>query len=158
MDHEQKNSSIPWYREGLSFKCTGCGNCCTGAPGYVWVTPDEMSQIANHLKMPLNAFTRRYVRKVGSRYSLIEIRTLQPAVFRCVFLEERKCSIYEVRPKQCRTFPWWKENLSSPEAWQRASQECEGIHVQPSTEIPVVAFEQVQEQLKLHENEEGPLP
>ena len=26
-----------WYHLGLRFQCTGCGDCCTGAPGYVWI-------------------------------------------------------------------------------------------------------------------------
>ena len=26
--------SEPWYQDGLQFRCTRCGNCCTGAPGY----------------------------------------------------------------------------------------------------------------------------
>ena len=26
----------PWYRDGLRFQCTQCGNCCTGDPGVVW--------------------------------------------------------------------------------------------------------------------------
>ena len=36
------DESAPWYRDGLRFTCTRCGNCCTGAPGYVWVDADAM--------------------------------------------------------------------------------------------------------------------
>jgi len=35
-----------------------------------------------------------------------------------VFLKDKQCTVYPVRPAQCRTFPWWKENLSSKEAWR----------------------------------------
>ena len=45
----------------------------------------------------------------------------------CVFLQDHKRSIYDVRPLQCRTFPWWVSNLSSLEAWQQAATLCEGI-------------------------------
>jgi len=43
----------PWYQDGLRFKCTGCGQCCTGSPGYVWVSPEEAEAMAKHLKIPL---------------------------------------------------------------------------------------------------------
>ena len=36
----------PWYKEGLRFKCTECGKCCTGAPGYVWVNKEEVAEMA----------------------------------------------------------------------------------------------------------------
>jgi Fe-S-cluster containining protein len=36
----------PWYKEGLRFKCTACGDCCTGAPGFVWVNKEEMEALA----------------------------------------------------------------------------------------------------------------
>ena len=61
-----------WYKEGLSFKCTGCGQCCTGFPGYVWITPEEMQAMAEALAIPLEEFTKKYTRKLGDRYSLKE--------------------------------------------------------------------------------------
>ena len=36
----------PWYRDGLKFACTGCGDCCTGEPGYVWVNKAEIETLA----------------------------------------------------------------------------------------------------------------
>ncbi len=39
--------SEPWFEDGLRFRCTRCGNCCTGAPGYVWVNDEELSAIAD---------------------------------------------------------------------------------------------------------------
>ena len=37
---------LPWYHEGLSFTCSQCGDCCTGAPGYVWVNNEEIAALA----------------------------------------------------------------------------------------------------------------
>ena len=37
----------PWYRDGLRFMCTRCGNCCTGEPGNVWVNDGEIDAIAD---------------------------------------------------------------------------------------------------------------
>lgn len=122
-----QDSLLPWYKDGLRFTCTECGKCCTGAPGFVWVTVKEMEAIANHLNMPLDLFKRKYVRMRNNRYSLIEKKSQNND---CIFLEGKKCQIYQVRPKQCRTFPWWKENLNSEESWKLAALECEGINDQ----------------------------
>ena len=31
MDRTMSTTPEPWYKDGLRFKCTGCGDCCTGA-------------------------------------------------------------------------------------------------------------------------------
>jgi Fe-S-cluster containining protein len=112
-----------WYQDGLYFQCTGCGQCCTGAPGYIWVTPEEIEKIAALMALPLDIFCRRYVKKVGPRYSLIERRNGD-----CIFLKDKKlCEIYSERPSQCRTFPFWHETVRSEETWKATALECEGI-------------------------------
>lgn len=112
-----------WYEEGLKFSCTECGKCCTGAPGYVWVTPEEIEAMAKALELSTSDFSRLYVRRIGQRYSLTE-----KAGYDCVFLKDGKCQVYKQRPKQCRTFPFWPQNLRSKEAWNQAAKECEGIN------------------------------
>ena len=113
---------MSWYKDGLKFECTKCGHCCTGRPGFVWVKVEEMHQIAEFLGMRFRDFVKQYVRKVGERYSLIE-----KANNDCVFYESG-CNIYPVRPTQCQTFPFWKENLENPGMWQKAAKECEGMN------------------------------
>ena len=134
------SESLPWFHKGLPFKCTGCGQCCTGAPGYVWVTEDEMESIAAYLKIPLQDFMKKYVRRVGDRLALVE----RPKNFDCVFLKDKKCEIYPIRPKQCKTFPWWKENLSSQEAWNEAGSYCEGIN---HPEAPLISLSEIKKDL-----------
>ena len=114
-------SSKPWYREGLSFSCTRCGDCCTGVPGYVWVEPTEIEALAKHLGLSVDSFGERYLRKVGRRYSLIE----KPGGD-CIFFD-KGCSVYPARPTQCRTFPFWRSNLKSERAWDEIADECPGI-------------------------------
>lgn len=116
-----------WYRDGLPFRCTQCGNCCTGAPGYVWVTVKEIEKIAEFLGRPGKGLTKKHVRGIGRRYSLTE----DAKTGDCCFLETRDgvrgCSIYPVRPLQCRTWPFWKSNLRSPETWADAAENCPGM-------------------------------
>ena len=134
------NEEKPWYSEGLHFECTACGQLCTGRPGYVWVDENEIGQIATFLNMPQDKFTRRYLRKVHQRYSLVEYSKS----YDCVFLKDKKCSIYPVRPRQCKTFPWWIANLNSPAAWEESAKHCEGIQLK----APLVPFDEIQAQLE----------
>ena len=62
----------PWYKDGLKFECTQCGDCCTGAPGYVWVNKEEIELMAQTVGMEVEEFEANYVRRVGIRKSLIE--------------------------------------------------------------------------------------
>jgi Fe-S-cluster containining protein len=92
--------SLPWYRAGLAFECTGCGNCCSGPQtGFVWVDQEEIESIAQKIGMQddLERFERKFVRNVGVRRSLVEYSDGD-----CIFLDPktRGCSVYEVRPKQ----------------------------------------------------------
>jgi Fe-S-cluster containining protein len=131
----------PWFRDGLKFRCTQCGNCCTGAPGYVWVNKEEIEALARRLSMSVEDFERDYVRKVGIRKSLIEYDNGD-----CVFFdgESRRCTVYEDRPRQCRTWPFWESNVRTPEAWQQTCEVCPG-----SGQGQLVPLEKVLEQVKL---------
>ena len=130
----------PWYRHGLAFTCTQCGNCCTGGPGYVWISDAEVGRLAEHLGVPREEVVRKYCRKIGDRVSLKERRT-EGGLYDCVFLTTsvqrlpdgstrttRGCSIYAVRPLQCRTWPFWDGLLASEGAWERASRSCPGMN------------------------------
>ena len=124
-----------WYKDGLRFECTQCGRCCTGAPGYVWVTRAEVAELAKFLNVTLEKFAQRFVRKVGRRYSLIE-----KANNDCVFYDGG-CTVYPVRPRQCRTYPFWPENLKSRHAWDELEDECPGVgqgKLYPLEEIQII--------------------
>lgn len=141
-----KKFSFPWYSEGLPFKCTQCGKCCTGSPGYVWVSVEEMAEMANGLNLTLSAFKRLYVRRIGNRYALIEKKSDNHS---CIFYQEKQCRVYMNRPLQCRAYPFWKENLLSEESWKQTAIECEGI--QPNS--PIVSLESIEHLLEEQQNQ-----
>lgn len=117
-------SEQPWYKDGLRFRCTQCGDCCTGAPGYVWVNKAEIAAIAETVgEQDVDKFEDMYVRKVGIRKSLKEFPNGD-----CVFFDpqERQCTVYQARPRQCRTWPFWDSNLRTPEAWEATCESCPG--------------------------------
>jgi len=112
-----------FHAKGLRFECTGCGTCCrarAGKPSWVYVTLDERRRLARHLKLSTSAFTRRYCAKTHGFWHLREPN------HDCLFLEGGRCSVYAARPGQCRTFPFWRENMGA-DAWARTARECEGI-------------------------------
>jgi Fe-S-cluster containining protein len=131
--------SAPWFRDGLKFACTGCGDCCTGAPGFVWVNKTEIEALAKEVGVDVPEFERRYVRKVGIRKSLIEWGNGD-----CVFFDgkSRKCQVYNARPRQCRTWPFWPSNLASPDTWADAAERCRGCN-----RGKMVPLEKIQTQL-----------
>ena len=107
-------------KEGFNFAfdpsgCNSCsGNCCIGESGYIWINPQEIQALALHLNLSVDDLKSRYLDKVGYKHSIKEVK-LGSNNFACCFfnLEKKQCSIYEARPNQCRTFPFWdyfKEN------------------------------------------------
>jgi Fe-S-cluster containining protein len=113
----------PWYKDGLQFQCTGCGDCCSGAPGYVWVNKEEIASLAECVGMEPDEFEAKYVREVGVRKSLNEKKN-----YDCVFLDSktRKCTVYEARPRQCRTWPFWDSTVRTPADWEHTCEVCPG--------------------------------
>lgn len=137
----------PWYAKGVRFKCEGasCGDCCSGkwGTGYVWVTVDEMQRLADHVGLRFEQFTSKYVRQVGERYSLIEKPSLD-----CVFYVPGKgCSVYDARPSQCRSYPFWPEIMRTRKGWVEEGNDCPGIGA--GTAKDVVPAAEIEKQLKL---------
>jgi Fe-S-cluster containining protein len=112
-----------WYDKGLAFECTQCGACCSGEPGFVWVNAEEIAALAAHMKMDEENFQDKFIRRIGARFSLVEYPDGD-----CIFLdpETRGCSVYEARPIQCRTWPFWSSNLESKSDWRETCRVCPG--------------------------------
>src|SRR4051812_17954683 len=106
------SSPTTWYKDGLNFTCSQCGNCCTGGPGYVWISREEIVRLAEYLKITPQETIEKYCRKINGRFSLKESR--RGNFYDCIFLTEKKpepstnserivqtqryCSVYPVRP------------------------------------------------------------
>ncbi|MGE5611262.1 MAG: YkgJ family cysteine cluster protein [Bacillota bacterium] len=139
----QNQNSQPWYAEGLQFTCQQSGHCCTGGPGYVWISEEEVGRLAQHLGITFEQAIKQYCRRIGDRLSLNEHRNVH-GKYDCVFLRHERaqvqpgeeqvvhsrqvCSIYQVRPLQCRTWPFWEGLLEDKEAWDRAARGCPGMN------------------------------
>jgi hypothetical protein len=117
-------TSKPWYGNGLRFECTRCGNCCRnhGEYAFVYLTPVEVGRIAAFLGLTRPEFLAVHCADVDGA---VTIRTDSPA---CPFLQpDQRCGIYPVRPMQCATWPFWKENLDRAVWEDEVRPTCPGI-------------------------------
>ena len=117
-------------KDGFSYAfdfsaCNTCaGRCCTGESGYIYVTKTEIESISSLLNLNVNDFVREYLFKKLYKYSIKERKVGES--YECIFYDKESngCTIYEARPLQCRTFPFWDYYK------QRVSElklECPGI-------------------------------
>ncbi len=88
--------------------CSSCqAKCCTGESGYIHVNASEMESISKFIGLGIEDFTQSYLFKNGYKYSIKE-RKFNDS-YECAFYDRASngCVIYDVRPTQCRTFPFW---------------------------------------------------
>ena len=120
----QKKHGAVWYSEGLRFQCQGCGDCCRGPGGYVWMTLEEAVAMAKELGMAFEEFAAKMLRQTLSGLALVD--SVQGD---CPLLDSGgRCRVYHSRPLQCRTWPWWDENLVSENRWNDAATRCPGMN------------------------------
>jgi Fe-S-cluster containining protein len=121
----RRHPALPvWYGSGLRFECRpDCGQCCTshGEHAYVYLERGEARRIARHLELSERQFRARYTARDEGQ---LVLRMDEPD---CPFLDGKRCGIYPVRPLQCRTFPFWSENLATRASWRRTARFCPGI-------------------------------
>jgi Fe-S-cluster containining protein len=88
------------------------------------VSDEEISDLAAHLHETDDSFRAKYTRKIrGGDISLKEKPNHD-----CVFYDRTEgCTVYDFRPRQCRTWPFWSSVVHSPETWQQASRSCPGM-------------------------------
>lgn len=112
-----------WYAEGLRFSCHQCHNCCRGAqPGWVYVSPHRIQRIAGFLGMRERRFRSELLSRDEDGETVLKLK----ANGDCIFWQDG-CTIYPERPRQCRTFPFWGENVASPDEWSKLKEFCHGV-------------------------------
>ena len=90
--------------------------------------------MAAKLGVSTEEFYSKYARQRGrgesKRWELNEVRNGRG--YDCVFLDRSSmpgkavCKLYEQRPRQCKTWPFWPDNLESPQAWKSLKLGPEG--------------------------------
>jgi Fe-S-cluster containining protein len=119
---KQQKTGFPFSFESTA--CASCqGHCCTGESGHIWVSRPEIKTISKALGIPQRVFIKKFTRSDGRRTSLTE-KPWKDGQLACSFFDGH-CTIYNSRPEQCRTFPFWprykRRNL------QELLDECPGV-------------------------------
>lgn len=121
-------SSERFYADGLRFGCTQCSRCCRHDSGYVFLTEGDLNRLLKRLGISRESFVDSYCVWVPlggmKQLSLQEKKNKD-----CIFWKDGGCSVYEDRPIQCRTYPFWQHLLSDQAAWLREKRECPGIGI-----------------------------
>jgi len=116
----------PFYAEGLMFSCTRCSACCRYSSGYVFLSKNDTIKLTAELNMDFSGFTVTYCRWVA-RQDRFCLSLKEKSNFDCIFWDNG-CKVYNSRPLQCRTFPFWENVVTSSQAWEMASSGCPGIN------------------------------
>lgn len=146
----------PFWSHGLRFTCKApaCHECCSGrhGPGHVWVDDADVARLAAHLEVSEEAFARAALRLTPRGLSLQE-----RAGGDCLFLEpDGRCRVYEARPTQCRTYPFWPHVVASEARWREEACRCPGIEDE-GEHVPAERIRRYLEQ-RLPRREEGGRP
>ena len=113
------------YINGIYFKCQGSSNCCVsrGNYGYVYLSINDLIRLSKYLNISVNNFKKNYCEYSNGCLHLKEIYSNG----NCQFLNNKKCSIYSARPTQCRTWPFWNENMNTKKWNKELINFCPGI-------------------------------
>jgi len=85
--------------------CLKCPSFCCKMAGYVQVTETDIRRLAKHLGLTARAFEDKHVLKVTRKGE----KLIKPGYETCQFLgEDRRCTVYEARPKDCRGYVCWE--------------------------------------------------
>ena len=114
------------YKEGMRFECQGSGNCCVSRDsyGFVYLSPGDLKRFSKDLNISIKKFKEKYCQVTDGFIHLIEKKNLKG---KCIFLKKNRCSVYKSRPSQCRTWPFWNENMDAKVWNQDISVNCPGI-------------------------------
>jgi Fe-S-cluster containining protein len=79
----------------------------------VLLVESDHPRLAAHLGLSEQEFVERHTRLAPNRRQLA---LLDQPDGSCAFLQGNRCSVYEARPEQCRTFPYaWNVAEGCPE-------------------------------------------
>jgi len=129
---EKVKEKSPFYTKGLRFSCTLCSDCCRHESGYVFLSEKDASMLGKALNMGHTEFIRTFCRWIPSFNGTEQLSLKEKSNYDCIFWSSGKtpnggCSVYEARPLQCRSFPFWPSIVKSIDSWEFTAESCPGI-------------------------------
>lgn len=94
----------------------------------MFLSDNDIGKLAAFFSISQDEFKKKYTRMVD--LGVAKRRTLlEQENFDCIFWSEGGCSVYPVRPLQCKSYPFWNSHLHSQEAWDQVEKECPGVNI-----------------------------
>jgi hypothetical protein len=115
-----------FYKEGLDFKCQRCSSCCTKDPGFVFLSRNDLTRLAASLGLEEVVFRTSYCRSINTGTG-IKLSLNEKSNYDCIFWCDGGCAVYEARPFQCRSYPFWAAFLESASSWENLKETCPGV-------------------------------
>ena len=116
-----------FYSKGLKFRCKRCSDCCRHEPGYVFLRKSDLLLLEKALKKNYNEIMDTCCRWIPSENGIMRLSLREKSNYDCIFWENG-CSVYEYRPIQCKSYPFWPSSLASQRAWNETASLCPGIN------------------------------
>jgi uncharacterized protein len=118
--------SDPFYAQGLRFSCARCSACCRGEPGYVFLSREDLGRLLRRLGLDFKSFYREYCTLVDTGTGMALSLRETPG-YDCVLWAKEGCRVYEDRPLQCSTYPFWASIMDSKASWRDEARSCPGV-------------------------------
>lgn len=125
----KSKQNSPWYKDGIQFQCQGSGKCCTshGEHGSVFLSAADLKTFVSYFKTTPKKFKQIYCEPQQRDDDVVRLKDAE-GTEDCIFLKNKKCSVYEARPTQCRTWPFWPDHMS-PKKWKKTVVDfCPGVN------------------------------
>ncbi len=94
----------------------------------------EAEEMAQELGLSYQDFCEQYTRTEYAPHIYLKEVPSEHGMD-CIMLEREatppyraSCKLHKHRPKQCRTWPFWPNNLRSPGAWSATARRCPGFN------------------------------
>lgn len=116
----------PFYKNGLKFSCQQCSCCCRHEPGFVYLSEKDLTKILMQFNIERESFIKEHCRWVPY-YDGTEVLCLNEKENNDCCFWDNGCTIYQARPVQCRTYPFWDFILKNKNEWKECAKDCPGI-------------------------------
>ena len=121
-------------KEPLRFECQpDCFKCCM-KPGIIYFDREDIRNAAEYLGISPSELKEIFLTRDDGKWVMEVGADGTP----CSFLTDTGCGIHNGKPKQCQSYPFWRENMDSKSMWKLVGGFCPGIDVGPMIEIDTI--------------------
>jgi Fe-S-cluster containining protein len=143
--------SHTFYDNGLHFSCTKCSGCCRHESGVVYLNAGDLTKLCRFVNLSQDDFIAAYCRWVQYANGSKALSLTEQRNYDCVFWD-KGCTVYEARPVQCVTYPFWTSLLSSEDSWKNEAVYCPGVQAGLTGTGTLYTVQTIRQRLADYEN------